>query len=87
MALQVNEEHTKRVSSFKYLGAMLNDKCDDDGEVRIRVGTRKKHVREITHISGLPRSANGPEDENDQVLHLASVSIWYENLIIEDQVD
>ena len=45
---------------------------------------RKNHIREITHISGLPRSADGPEDENDQVLHLASVTIWCGNLVKED---
>ena len=64
-ALQINIEHVKRVSSFKYLGAMLNEKCDDDEKVCIRVATREKHLREITHISGPPRSADGPEDEND----------------------
>ena len=39
------------------------------------------------HISSLPRSADGPEDENDEVLNLAIVTIWCGNLIIEDQVD
>ena len=39
--LQINGEHIKRVSSFKYLGAMLNENCDNDEEVRIRVGHAK----------------------------------------------
>ena len=37
----------KRVSSFKYLGAMLNEKYDDDEEVRIRVGRPKSSYAKL----------------------------------------
>ena len=46
VALQINGEHIKRVSSFKCLGAMLNEKCDDD-EVCIRVGHRKSTCEKL----------------------------------------
>ena len=65
---------------------MLNEKCDDDGEARIRVEHAISTYKKL-HISGPLRSANGPEDQNYQVLHLASVTIWCGNLVIEDQLD
>lgn len=37
VALLINEKHIKRVSSFKFLGAVLNQKCDDAEEIPIRV--------------------------------------------------
>ena len=37
VALLVSGKRIKRVLSFKYVGAMLNERCDDDEEVRIRV--------------------------------------------------
>ena len=48
VALQINGVHIKRITSFKYLGAMLNVKCDDDEEVHIRVG--HAHMGNYAHI-------------------------------------
>ena len=40
------------MSSFKYLDAMLNEKCDDDEEVRIRVGHAKStHEKSRTYLA------------------------------------
>ena len=45
--LQVGGQQIQRVSSFKYLGATLNEKCDDDEEIRVRVGQAKSTLGKL----------------------------------------
>ena len=52
VTLQINGEYIKRVSSFKYADAMLDEKCGDDEEVRIRVGqTKSMYGKSRTYLA------------------------------------
>lgn len=53
--LRINNDLVERVNRFKYLGSMLDHKCDDDIEIKCRVGqtkiTYQKMRRTLCHLS------------------------------------
>ena len=52
LELKIGDRNIQQVSSFKYLGAMLNEKCDDDEEVKIRVNiARNAFARLRTYLT------------------------------------
>ena len=86
--LQINSAHIKRVSAFKYLGAMLNKKCDDDEEVHIKVGHAKSTYGKLrTYLACRKVLMDLKMKMIKCYIWLVLLYLWCGNLVIEDQVD
>lgn len=44
----INEKHIEQVNNFKYLGCLINNKCDPVSEFNIRIGQARTTFQKLT---------------------------------------
>ncbi|XP_048522167.1 uncharacterized protein LOC125504356, partial [Dendroctonus ponderosae] len=80
----INGDAVERVSTFNYLGATFNEKCDCDEEVKIRLGTATTTYLLENEKYTFPENATVPPSIADnQVLYMAYLVIWSGDMVTQ----